>query len=111
MGVVEKDWSLLTITEGGFGKRCLEKHFRTQGRGGKGIKLIKLRKGDVVARLQIVKQGDEILLIAKSGIVSRQKTDAISCQGRAASGVRVQRMDEGDKVVDVARVVNEGEEE
>ena len=111
MGVVEKDGSLLTITEGGFGKRCLEKHFRTQGRGGKGIKLIKLRKGDSVARLQIVKPGDEILLIAKSGIVSRQKTDAISCQGRAASGVRVQRMDEGDKVVDVARVVNEGEEE
>ncbi len=111
MGVVEKDGSLLTITEGGFGKRCLEKHFRTQRRGGKGIKLIKLRKDDHVARLQVVKQGDEILLIAKSGVVSRQKADAISCQGRAASGVRVQRVDEGDKVVDVARVVNEGEEE
>ncbi len=111
MGVIEKDGSLLTITEGGFGKRCLEKHFRTQHRGGKGIKLIKLRKGDGVSRLQIVKQGDEILIIAQSGVVSRQKTDAISCQGRAASGVRVQRIDEGDKVVDVARVVKEGEEE
>lgn len=111
MGVIEKDGSLLTITEGGFGKRCLEKHFRTQHRGGKGIKLIKLRKGDGVSRLQIVKQGDEILIIAQSGIVSRQKADAISCQGRAASGVRVQRIDEGDKVVDVARVVKEGEEE
>lgn len=111
MGVIEKDGSLLTITEGGFGKRCLEKHFRIQHRGGKGIKLIKLRKGDGVSRLQIVKQGDEILIIAQSGVVSRQKTDAISCQGRAASGVRVQRIDEGDKVVDVARVVKEGEEE
>ncbi len=111
MGVIEKDGSLLTITESGFGKRCLEKHFRTQRRGGKGIKLIKLRKSDFVARLQVVKPGDEILIIANSGVVSRQKTDAISCQGRAASGVRVQRIDDGDKVVDVARVVNEDEEE
>ncbi len=111
MGIVEKDGSLLAITKNGFGKRTLEKHFRTQRRGGKGIKLIKLRKGDFVARLQVVSPGDEIMLIAKSGIVSRQKADAISCQGRAASGVRVQRLDDGDEVVDVARVVKEGEED
>mgnify|MGYP001588619492 CR=1 FL=1 len=58
-----------------------------------------------MSRLLIVKPHDEILIIAKSGTINRQKTDGISSQGRGASGVRLQRLDAGDKIVDVARVI------
>ena len=77
------------------------------GRAAAGVRGMNLAKGDAVTRMLIVKPGDEILIMSKSGTMSRQKTDAISCQGRGASGVRVQRLDEKDKVVDVARVIKQ----
>ncbi|HWG96675.1 MAG TPA: DNA gyrase subunit A, partial [Nitrospira sp.] len=70
--------SVLTVTEGGYGKRTPVGEYRVQGRGGKGIISVKTteRNGLAVGFLQ-VRDGDEIMLIAAQGKVLRCKVDDI----------------------------------
>ncbi len=105
---------VLAITMGGYGKRVPVSQFRLQNRAGMGLKAIKFKKAsDRVVSLQIVNQGDELMLVSNRGIIIRQAVDAISHQSRMATGVRVQRLDEDDAIAAVALVppLAEGEEE
>ncbi|MFC1516994.1 DNA gyrase subunit A [Candidatus Margulisiibacteriota bacterium] len=102
----------LIISSLGYGKRTVVNEYRSQSRGGKGVKAMGLRdkKGDVVASFCIVTPEDEIMLVTKNGIVSKQKVKKISLQKRAAKGVTVQRLDKEDKIVDVAKIDKTAEE-
>lgn len=105
--------SILTVTEGGYGKRTPVGEYRVQGRGGKGIISVKTtdRNGPAVGFLQ-VRDGDEIMLIAAQGKVLRCKVDDIREIGRNTQGVRILDLDgEGDRVVGVARLAEAGERE
>lgn len=105
--------SILTITEGGYGKRTPVGEYRVQGRGGKGIISVKTteRNGLAVGFLQ-VRDGDEIMLIAAQGKVLRCKVDDIREIGRNTQGVRILDLDgEGDRVVGVARLAEAVERE
>ncbi|MDK2744456.1 MAG: DNA gyrase subunit A [Nitrospira sp.] len=105
--------SLLTVTEGGYGKRTPVGEYRIQGRGGKGIISVKTteRNGPAVGFLQ-VRDGDEIMLIAAQGKVLRCKVDDIREIGRNTQGVRILDLDgEGDRVVSVARLAEAVERE
>ena len=105
--------SILTITEGGYGKRTPVGEYRVQGRGGKGIISVKTteRNGPAVGFLQ-VRDGDEIMLIAAQGKVLRCKVDDIREIGRNTQGVRILDLDgEGDRVVGVARLAEAVERE
>ena len=105
--------SILTITEGGYGKRTPVGEYRIQGRGGKGIISVKTteRNGLAIGFLQ-VRDGDEIMLIAAQGKVLRCKVDDIREIGRNTQGVRILDLDgEGDRVVGVARLAEVVERE
>lgn len=105
--------SVLTVTEGGYGKRTPVGEYRVQGRGGKGIISVKTteRNGLAVGFLQ-VRDGDEIMLIAAQGKVLRCKVDDIREIGRNTQGVRILDLDgEGDRVVGVARLAEAVERE
>jgi DNA gyrase subunit A len=105
--------SILTVTEGGYGKRTTVGEYRIQGRGGKGIISVKTteRNGLAVGFLQ-VRDGDEIMLIAAQGKVLRCKVDDIREIGRNTQGVRILDLDgEGDRVVGVARLAEVVERE
>ncbi|MDF0651895.1 MAG: DNA gyrase subunit A [Nitrospira sp.] len=105
--------SILTVTEGGYGKRTPVGEYRVQGRGGKGIISVKTteRNGPAVGFLQ-VRDGDEIMLIAAQGKVLRCKVDDIREIGRNTQGVRILDLDEeGDRVVGVARLAEAVERE
>ncbi len=105
--------SILTVTEGGYGKRTTVGEYRVQGRGGKGIISVKTteRNGLAVGFLQ-VRDGDEIMLIAAQGKVLRCKVDDIREIGRNTQGVRILDLDgEGDRVVGVARLAETVERE
>ena len=54
-----------------------------------------------------VRDGDEIMLITKHGMVTRSKVDEIRIVGRNTQGVRVMNLNEGDKIVTVAKVAQE----
>lgn len=105
--------SILTVTEGGYGKRTPVGEYRVQGRGGKGIISVKTteRNGLAVGFLQ-VRDGDEIMLMAAQGNVLRCKVDDIREIGRNTQGVRILDLDgEGDRVVGVARLAETVERE
>lgn len=105
--------SILTVTEGGYGKRTPVGEYRIQGRGGKGIISVKTteRNGLAIGFLQ-VRDGDEIMLIAAQGKVLRCKVDDIREIGRNTQGVRILDLDgEGDRVVGVARLAEVVERE
>jgi DNA gyrase subunit A len=105
--------SILTVTEGGYGKRTPVGEYRVQGRGGKGIISVKTteRNGLAIGFLQ-VRDGDEIMLMAAQGKVLRCKLDDIREIGRNTQGVRILDLDgEGDRVVGVARLAEVVERE
>jgi DNA gyrase subunit A len=102
---------VLVVTTGGLGKRVPVRQFRLQNRAGMGILATKFRKkGDTLAALHIVNEGDEMVIVTNRGIIIRQSVDAISSQSRSATGVRVQRLDEEDAIAAVALVPPSAEE-
>lgn len=105
--------SILTVTEGGYGKRTPVGDYRVQGRGGKGIISIKTteKNGPAVGFLQ-VRDGDEIMLMAAQGKVIRCRVDDIREVGRNTQGVRILELeDDRDRVVAVARLAEPSERE
>ena len=95
---------LLIVMENGYGKRTEVSQYKTQGRGGSGVKAAKItsKTGPVVLSsiLQdIVGEGEEdLIVISRKGQVIRTGVKSISLLGRATQGVRIMRLDEGDKV-------------
>ena len=105
--------AILTVTEGGYGKRTPVGEYRIQGRGGKGIISVKTteRNGPAVGFLQ-VRDDDEIMLMAAQGKVLRCKVDDIREIGRNTQGVRILDLDgDEDRVVAVARLAEPSERE
>jgi DNA gyrase subunit A len=112
MVVIRRDATLLVVSEKGYGKRSELSDYRVQKRGGKGIITLKRtdKTGALVA-LKEVQPEDELMLITRHGVLIRQPVEGIRVISRNTQGVRVMNLDKGDEVVDVARVVNEDEEE
>ncbi len=104
--VARDDTSILVMTEAGYGKRTLLDNFNVQGRGGQGVKGMKLtgKKGEVVAAF-MVGIDDELVAVSNNGITIRMGVRDISEQGRDATGVRIMNMDEGDGVGSVAPIL------
>jgi DNA gyrase subunit A len=104
--VARDDTSILIVTEAGYGKRTQLDSFNVQGRGGQGVRGMKLtgKKGEVVAAF-MVGNDDEIVAVSESGITIRMAVNEISEQGRGATGVRVMNMDDGDTVSSVASII------
>ena len=107
--VARDEGVLLFVSSSGHGKRTPVAAFNRQGRGGQGVRGMRITeaRGGVVSGF-IVAPGDEILVFSSAGNLVRMGVDEISEQGRDATGVRVARLEEGDTVVAVARVL-EGE--
>ena len=104
--VARDDTAILIMTESGYGKRTQLDKFNTQGRGGQGVRGIKLtgKKGQVVAAF-MVGIHDEIVAVASSGVTIRMAVREISSQGRDATGVRVMNLDDGSTVASVASIL------
>lgn len=109
MCTVEKSGYILSISQGGFGKKTAVKEYTVQARAGKGIINMKItsKTGNVVG-VELVFDGGEIIVITQSGQVIRTQTDYIRATGRNTSGVRVVKLDPEDKVVSFAKVAKEG---
>ncbi len=79
--------------------------YRTQRRGGKGIRDIKTggRNGPVVG-IVAVHDDDEVLMMTAKGKIQRIRANEIRKTGRNAKGVRLMTLDEGDQIVAVKRI-------
>jgi DNA gyrase subunit A len=100
---------VITATDGGFGKRTNLDEYRSQGRGGIGVKAAKIDEGSrgVLVGALVVKAGDEILLITSSGVVMRTPVLELRETGRDTMGVRVVNLDDGVEVVSLTKVSEE----
>lgn len=112
MEVLEPGATLLTVTENGFGKRTPTEEYRVQARGGQGIITIKTdaRNGQVVGMKQITDK-DELMLISNSGKIIRMKAASIPVIGRNTKGVRLIVLEQGEKVVSIAKLAEDEENE
>ena len=112
MAVVGEEGNLLTITENGFGKRSPIQEYRKTHRGSKGVRTIIVndRNGKVIW-VKEVEEEDEIMLTSKDGMMVRIPVRDIRVQGRSTMGVTIMKLNEGDKVVSVAKMVENDEEE
>jgi DNA gyrase subunit A len=112
MVVVGAGASLLSVTENGYGKRSPLEEYPVKGRGGIGVINIKTteRNGKVVT-IQEVKDNDQMMIITKNGIVIRCPVSGINVIGRNTQGVRLINLEDNDRVVDVAHLAVEDEDE
>ena len=104
-------FTLLAITENGFGKRTELDEYRVQTRGGKGVITYKItpKTGKLVG-IKIVDDTDDIMLITDTGTIIRMNVKDISILGRSTQGVTLMRTNEG-KVVSIEKIKEEKEEE
>ena len=103
---------ILVVAERGFGKRTPVADFREQGRGGKGITLMRVtpRTGNVAGMRHV--QGDEdIMLVTAQGMMIRTSASGVRRIGRATQGVKLIELGEGDQVVAVAKLAEREEPE
>jgi DNA gyrase subunit A len=91
---------VLTITEGGYGKRTPIEEYRLQSRGGKGIITMKTtdRNGPVMGVRQVLPRND-VMLVSNKGQMIRIRVGEISEQGRVTQGVRLMNVENTEKVV------------
>lgn len=110
--VVNDDADLLVVTEHGFGKRTPLTEYRQTNRAGKGVlTLNKTKRTGAIVGVQVVQEGNEIMILSLEGIMIRMKVDEISQLGRNTQGVTLMRITGDNKVVAVADIVGRDEEE
>ena len=82
--------------------------YRTQNRGGKGLRDIKTtdRNGPVVSIVR-VDDAEELLMMTARGKIQRIKVSDLNIIGRNTQGVRIMSLDEGDSLAAVVRVPQE----
>lgn len=107
--------TVLVVSENGYGKRTYiddpedgEPIYRITNRGGKGVKTISIteKTGSLVA-IKNVKDGDDLMIINKSGIAIRTSVDSLRVMGRATQGVRLINLKGNDSIAAVAKVMKE----
>jgi DNA gyrase subunit A len=113
MSVIRKAWPaaqpsaqryVFTVTDGGFAKKTPIEDYRVQGRGGLGVKAMKLvdERGSLVGAL-VVSDGDDVLTIKASGGVTRSPVREVPTTGRDTMGVKYVTLGADDTVVAMAR--------
>ncbi len=102
---------VFTVTDGGYAKRTAVDDYRVQGRGGLGIKAMRLNedRGSLVGGL-IVREGDEVMAIKTSGQVTRSAVADVPVKGRDTMGVKYVGI-KGDDAVGAIALYPESEVE
>ena len=101
---------LLTVTDGGFGKRSSAYEYRVAYRGGQGIANISLsrRTGVAVAATLPARPGDDVMLVTDAGRLIRVPADQVRVTGRMAMGVTLFRVDAGEHVTAAFPILDDG---
>jgi DNA gyrase subunit A len=92
------------VSRNGYGKTTPEDEYKTQKRGGSGIKTMNMtpKTGPLIAARVITKdQGEEdseIVVISQKGQVIRTGMSEIPSLSRGTQGVRVMKLRDGDAI-------------
>ncbi len=110
--VIEDDVrEILIACENGFGKRTFVDEFNTQHRGGGGVIAIKTsERNGALVRATKVDPEDDIILISDKGTLVRTPVEHVASSGRNTQGVTLIRLSKDEKLVAMARVEHEEED-
>lgn len=90
--LIPEETVVVTITRDGFAKRTREDAYRSQKRGGKGVKGAQLRDDDAVSHFFVTGTHDWLLFFTNRGRVYRAKAYQLPEGGRDARGQHVANM-------------------
>ncbi|MFM8349874.1 MAG: DNA gyrase C-terminal beta-propeller domain-containing protein, partial [Actinomycetales bacterium] len=108
---MHEDAYVVTITDGGFGKRTLVSEWVPKGRAIIGVRAMRIveERGSLVGAM-VCRDTDTIFAIASNGVVIRTPVSEIRPSGRDTMGVVLMNLAAGDSVVAIARA-GEAEDE
>jgi len=87
--LIPEEEMVLTVTRGGYIKRTRSDNYRSQHRGGKGVKGAQLRADDVVEHFFVTTTHHWLLFFTTAGRVYRAKAYEVQEAGRDAKGQHV----------------------
>ena len=95
-----KGAELLIMTANGYGKKTKLSEYKTQKRGGSGIKTVKVteKTGKLMVARVVTAENEELLAVSKDSQVIRTEISSIPTLGRDTQGVRVMKLREGDNL-------------
>ncbi len=94
--------SILTMGSNGLGKKTNIKEYKTQKRGGSGIKTAKVtsKTGKLIVA-KIVGEENEIIAVSQKGQVIRVPLSSIPTSGRQTQGVTIMKLRPGDSIASI----------
>ena len=102
---------ILAITAKGYGKRSLVTEYRTQSRGGKGVKTVNVtEKNGNLKTLMTVNDECDLIITTNKGVVIRISATQISQTGRNTQGVKLIRLREDQFVSTITYVPHQEED-
>ncbi len=108
----DKTAEILVVTKNGYGKTTPAKEYKTQNRGGSGIKTVKVtpKTGQLIAARVVSKVSgkdagaedsndmSELVVVSQKGQVIRTELSEIPSLSRDTQGVRIMKLREGDAI-------------
>ena len=111
--LLQNEQLLLTVSNGGFGKRTSSYEYRISGRGGQGVTNMNLtdKNGGQVAATFPVTDDHQIMLVTDQGQLIRTPVRDVRITGRSAQGVTIFKVAPGENVMSVAWLIEEDDDE
>ena len=108
MAIVGEEGNLMTVTVNGYGKRSPIETYRKTHRGSKGVRTIitNERNGEVIWVREVYDE-DELMLTSRDGMMVRVPVKGIRIMGRSTMGVTIMKLNKQDKVVSVAKIIED----
>jgi DNA gyrase subunit A len=100
----DKQSKLLIITENGYGKMTPLDEYKIQGRGGSGIKTVKVtdKTGKLITAKVVDDMEAQILAVSKQSQVIKTELKTVAISGRDTQGVRIMKLREGDSIASLS---------
>src|ERR671934_90576 len=112
LGVASEGQEMISVSQGGYGKRSPLAGYPIKGRGGKGVIGHQLtKKTGELAGAFVGSKDQDLFTISSAGKVQRVPASEIRRVGRASQGVRTMQVEPGETVVAIAPVIMQNGEE
>ena len=114
MSVLKRDAEqlILSVSENGYGKRTASTDYRTTGRGGSGVINMDVteKTGQVVTSFPVT-DDHQVMLVTDGGTTIRTPIRDVRIVGRSTQGVKLFTVGKGEKVVSVAWLIEDNDDE
>jgi DNA gyrase subunit A len=107
--LIPEEEMVITVTRGGYVKRTRSDNYRSQHRGGKGVKGAQLRADDVVEHFFVTTTHHWLLFFTNTGRVYRAKAYELQEAGRDAKGQHVANLlalQPGEEIAQILDITN-----